>query len=73
MLKFMSKCEKNWGVETNLRDGNGKPIYGTDGKLQKTKIRMENTRFADGMPQPLYFKTGPNQGLFKGMAVILEE
>src|ERR1700729_44772 len=73
MPKFMSKREKNWGVETNLRDGNGKPIYGTDGKLKKTKIRMEDAQFADGTPQPLYFETGPNQGLFKGMAVILEE
>ncbi|KIM76322.1 hypothetical protein PILCRDRAFT_77971, partial [Piloderma croceum F 1598] len=73
MLKFMSKHEKNWGVKTNLRNGNGKPIYGTDGKLQKTNIRMENAQFTDGMPQPLCFETGSNRGLFKGMAVILEE
>ena len=73
MPKFTSKREKNWGVETNLHNEHGKPIYGTDGKLQKTKICMEDARFADGTVQPLYYESGPNQGLFKGMAVILEE
>ena len=33
MPKFTSKHEQIWGVEMNLHDEHGKPIYGTDGKL----------------------------------------
>ena len=35
---------------------------------------MGNARFADGIPQPLYFPEGHEcAGVFKGMAMILEE
>ena len=42
MPKSPSKAEKNWGVEVNQRDKNGKPMYGSDGKIFKTKIPMTN-------------------------------
>lgn len=38
------------------------------------KIQMEDATFADSTKQALYFEPGhPKAGLFKGMAVILEE
>ena len=51
----------------------GKPVYGPDGKLLKHKIKMEDATFADGSPQLLYFESGPQAGLFKGMTVLLQE
>jgi hypothetical protein len=52
----------------------GKPIYQSDGSLAKVKIWMDDAQFADGTPQPLYFPEGhEHAGVFKGMAVILEE
>ena len=73
MPKKTSSPEKNWGVEVTDRDANGKPIYRSDDKPLKKKINMQDGRFADGSPQPLYFESGPHAGLFKGMAIILEE
>ena len=66
--------ENNWGVEVNVWNENGKPVYGSDGKILKMKIQMEDATFADNTKQALYFKPGhPKAGLFKGMAVILKE
>ncbi|EIW62921.1 uncharacterized protein TRAVEDRAFT_115102 [Trametes versicolor FP-101664 SS1] len=63
-----------FGVETPLRGPDGKPVYGPDGKVLKTKIRMEDARFKDGSPQSLYFPAGhPREGVFKGMIIILQE
>jgi hypothetical protein len=74
MPKGTSKPEKNWGVEVNVRNENGKPVYGPDGKLLKTKVQMEDATFLDGTKQPLYFELGhPQAGLFKGMVIILQE
>lgn len=73
MPKGTSKKGSNWGVETAVRDFNGKPMYGTNRKMMKMKIRMKDGQLPDGSPQPLYFTSGENKGLFKGMAVILEE
>ena len=41
----------------------------------EVRIPMGDARFADGSPQPLYFPPDhpTHPGLFKGMAVILEE
>lgn len=39
----------------------------------KTKIYMKDGQLPDGSPQSLYFQSGESKGLFKGMAVILEE
>ena len=73
MPKNTSKVEKNWGVEVNQRDENGKPIFGSDGKILKKKILMTNGQLPNGTPQSLYFESGPQTGLFKGMTVILQE
>jgi hypothetical protein len=74
MPKFTSKPESNWLVEVNAVDANGKVIYTPDGKILKTKIRMQDTTFADGTKQSLYFPAGhKKEGPFKGMAVILQE
>jgi hypothetical protein len=44
------------------------------GDILKEYVQMEDTQFRDGQPQPLYFPEGhPWAGVFKGMAVILQE
>ena len=60
-------------MEVNLQGTDGKPVYGPDGKLLKHKIKMCDATFADGSPQSLYFASGPQAGLFKGMTVLLTE
>jgi transposase len=74
MPKGTSKPGTNWGVEATKHDpATGRIIY-KDGKPEKVKIRMQDAQFADGTPQPLYFPEGHERaGVFKGMAVILEE
>jgi len=74
MPKFTPKEGTNWGVEVTERDAAGKPIFGSDGKQKKIKVRMGSGYFRDGTPQDFYFPQGhPRAGVFKGMAVILEE
>ncbi|KIK76573.1 hypothetical protein PAXRUDRAFT_169460 [Paxillus rubicundulus Ve08.2h10] len=62
MPKGIPKSRGNWGVEVNQVNADGKAVYSVDGKVCKIK--------------PLYFPPndlrGP-EGIFKGMAVILEE
>jgi hypothetical protein len=49
-------------------------VHGHDSQVQKMRVNMCNTRFADRSPQSLYFpESHPHPGVFKGMAVILEE
>ncbi|OAX38434.1 hypothetical protein K503DRAFT_850003 [Rhizopogon vinicolor AM-OR11-026] len=63
----MPKRPKNWGVEMDVVDENGKPI-------KKVKVRMCDATFADGSPQSLYYPEGHElAGVFTGMAVILHE
>ncbi|EGO02445.1 hypothetical protein SERLA73DRAFT_119704 [Serpula lacrymans var. lacrymans S7.3] len=74
MPKFASKPDSNWGVDVNVRDDNGKPVYSPNGKPSKTKVHMEGATFADGTKQSLYFEPGhPQAGFFKGMAIILSK
>jgi hypothetical protein len=74
MPKSTSKPETNWMVEVNALDTNGKPIYTPDGKILKTKIQMHGAKFVNRTFQSLYFPDGHEKaGLFKGMAVILQE
>jgi len=74
MPKQTSTVEKNWGVEVNVHGDNGQPVYGPDGKILKHKVKMVDAAFSDGTPQSLYFDASHEKaGLFKGMAVILEE
>jgi hypothetical protein len=52
----------------------GKIEYTPDGSPAKIKVRMADARFADGNAQSLYFPEGHERaGVFKGMAVILQE
>ncbi|KAF9511790.1 hypothetical protein BS47DRAFT_1363556 [Hydnum rufescens UP504] len=69
------KKGKNWGVKVPLLGPNGNVIHGSDGKVVKVFKKMADAQFSDGRPQPLYFLDDHPQypGLFKGMAVILEE
>ena len=73
MPKFTSREGSNWGVEVTKRDEAGKIIYGPDGKPLKTKIWIADGWF-NGQQQSFYFEEGhPQAGVFKGMAVILQE
>ena len=75
-----------WNLETRIfrRRGwnsgvspNRKLVYHPDRSVEKTKILMCDGQFENGEPQPLYFLMDhPNknlQGMFKGMAMILQE
>lgn len=75
MPKWMPKEGENWGIEVTKRDPiSGKISYAPNGKPEKIKIHMGDARLANGTPQPLYFPPGHTRaGVFKGMAVILEE
>lgn len=75
MPKNPPKLGCNWGIKVSKHDPeSNKIIYKTDGKPEKVKIQMRNAQFADGNSQPLYFPEGHQRaGIFKGMAVILEE
>ncbi len=75
MPKGTSKLGTNWGVEISKRDSvTGKIIHKPDGKPEKVKIRMRDAQFEDGTPQSLYYPPGhEREGVFKGMAIILEE
>jgi hypothetical protein len=65
---------KNWGVEVSVIDANGRPVHGPSGVVLKRKVPMCGARFADGTPQSLYYPEGHElSGVFKGMAIILEE
>jgi hypothetical protein len=68
------KKPRNWGVETSVIDENGKLVYNKNGEVLKKKVRMADGQLADGTPQCLYYPDGHERaGVFKGMAVILEE
>ena len=71
--KNILKDGHNWGIEVTKRNDKGKAVYLLDGSTVKEKIKMRDTKF-NGSPQPLYFLEGHAcTGVFKGMAVILEE
>jgi hypothetical protein len=42
------KKPKNWGVEVNVVDEGGQPVYGADGKILKKKVPMGDGKFKDG-------------------------
>jgi hypothetical protein len=74
MPKGISKPGTNFGVEVSVFGDDGKLIYGRDGKVVKEKVPMVNGMFRDGSEQQFYFPEGhEHAGLFKGMAIILEE
>ena len=74
MPKFTPKVGKNWGVEVDELDEDCNPVHGTNGKVLKMQVKMDNTKFADGSSQSLYWPEGHERaGIFKGMAAILVE
>ena len=73
MPKFTPPEGSNWGVEVTKQDEAGKIVFGPDGKPSKTKIPMADGWF-NVQRQSFYFEEGhPQAGVFKGMAVILQE
>jgi hypothetical protein len=58
----------------NEMDEDGNLVHGTNGKVLKVRVNMGDAKFADGSPQKLYFPAGHERaGIFKGMAVLLQE
>ena len=47
-----------FGVERTVKGVNGEPVYGTDGKLLKERVRMADATCSNGQPQSLYFPGG---------------
>lgn len=63
-----------WGVPATLMGDNGLPVHGTDGKIQKTKVRMTGGYLHNGTAQSFCFpESHIHTGLFKGIAKILME
>ncbi|KIL55567.1 hypothetical protein M378DRAFT_188659 [Amanita muscaria Koide BX008] len=74
MPKFTLKPGTNWGIEVLKHDGAGNLVRNADGSFAKEKIQMSDTVLLDGTVQSLYYPAGHERaGVFKGMAVILEE
>jgi transposase len=74
MPKFTPKEGSNWGIEVSKRGIDGKIEYGSDGKPLKVKIKMGHGYFTNGTHQDFYYpEDHPRAGVFKGMAVILQE
>jgi hypothetical protein len=75
MPKNIPKPGTNWGIEvTKHNPTTGKPICKPDGTSEKVKIRMKDGQLPSGEPQSFYFPEGhPRAGIFKGMALILQE
>jgi len=66
--KMTKNPNKSFGPEVTVFE-NGRIRYTSDGKPQKTKVRMDPGKFADGSPQDLYKANGD----FKGMTKLLIE
>src|SRR5882724_10143602 len=75
MSKNTPRHGQNWGVEVTVLDGNGRAVFDPNGKVQHQKVHMGDATFVDSGPQHLYFPEDHLDfpGVFKGMAVILEE
>lgn len=75
MPKNIPKEGTNWGIEVTKRDPTtGKPVCKPDSTHEKIKICIKDGQMQNGQPQTLYFPEGhPHAGIFKGMAVILQE
>jgi hypothetical protein len=68
----MPKNVKEWGITANKLDEDCNPVYRSDSRILKMQVHMDNSKFANGEPQHLYFPAGhPCAGEFKGMAEIL--
>jgi hypothetical protein len=64
-----------WGVDVNIIGSDGKPVYGSDGKVKKQRVCMGDG-FFNGQTQSLYFTPNDDsrrEFVFKGMIRILAE
>ena len=75
MLKYpMRPGNPLFGVDKIVIGTDGKPLKHPDGKLLKKRVHMANSVLPNGEQQSLYFPQGHKlEGVFKGMATILEE
>ncbi|KAG6903166.1 hypothetical protein C0995_002709, partial [Termitomyces sp. Mi166 len=74
MPKNILKDGCNWLIEVIKHTPDRKPVYNSDGTLQKIKIPMRDATLSNGQPQPLYFDENlDHPSIFKGMAQILIE
>ncbi|KAF9236314.1 hypothetical protein BU15DRAFT_50251 [Melanogaster broomeanus] len=76
MSKFPTKPGNPFfGVEQNIADANGKPVYTPNRKILKEKVQMWVMTKVDGTVQSLYFRVDEENPRvpFKRMAKILEE
>ncbi|EGO30200.1 hypothetical protein SERLADRAFT_431669 [Serpula lacrymans var. lacrymans S7.9] len=66
MSKYPTKPGRPFvGVQRNVVDKSGQPVYRTNGKVMKEKVQMADAWLADGSPQSLYFPPGdPQEGAF---------
>ncbi|GJE94827.1 hypothetical protein PsYK624_110020 [Phanerochaete sordida] len=73
--KMTKSPSKVFGVDVNKPGADGRPVYDSEGKLVKMRVRMGDAKFSDGTTQPLYFPDDhpTHPGQFKGMAQILRE
>jgi len=47
MPKNPPQHSKNWGVDVMVLNGNGKPMFGLNGKVQNQNVHMGDATFAD--------------------------
>ena len=47
MPKNPPRHGKNWGVDVMVLNGNGKPMFGLNGKVQNQNVHMGDATFAD--------------------------
>jgi len=74
MVLNTPKPGRNWLIEAPKLDSQGRQLYTPDGTKLKKKVEMTPGTLPNGEPQSLYFPEGhPRAGVFKGMAVILQE
>lgn len=74
MVLNIPKPGKNWLIETPELDSQGRQVYAPNGTKLKKKVQMAPGTLPNGEPQSLYFPEGhPRAGIFKGMAMILQE
>lgn len=74
MVLNTPKPGRNWLVEVPELNNHGRQVFASDGTKLKKRVQMAPGTLPNGEPQSLYFPEGhPRAGIFKGMAVILQE
>jgi len=74
MVLNIPKPGRNWLFEIPELNDQGRQAYAPDGTKLKKQVQMAPRTLPNGEPQSFYFPEGhPCAGIFKGMAVILQE